>query len=56
MIIDEDIGRLRRIVEELRAMRNRLYEPKNNRNFRYHAFSAAISFLLKVTDDLRAEG
>jgi len=27
----------------------------NNGNQRYHAFSAAISFLLKVAGDLRAE-
>jgi hypothetical protein len=33
-----------------------LAEPRNNSNPRYHAFSAAISFLLKVTDELRAEG
>lgn len=54
--MDEDINRLRHTVEELRTMRSRLCEPRNNSNPRYHAFSAAISFLLKVTDDLRAEG
>ncbi len=50
-----DIGRLERMIEDLRRMRYRLCEPKNNGNQRYHAFSAAISFLLKVAGDLRAE-
>lgn len=54
--MNEDINRLTRIVEELRAMRNRLCESKNNGNQRYHSFSGAISFLRKAADDLRAEG
>jgi hypothetical protein len=50
-----DVEHLERMIEDLRRMRYRLCEPKNNGNRRYHAFSAAISFLLKATDDLRTE-
>lgn len=50
-----DAEHLERMIEDLRRMRYRLCEPRNRDNPRYHAFSRAISALLKVTDDLRAE-
>ena len=47
--VDPDAGS----AEELR---NRLCEPKNNRNPRYHALSAVVSQLGRGIDDLNAEG
>ena len=36
------------MVEELRAMRHRLCDPKNNSNSRYHAFSSAVSEVVYI--------
>jgi hypothetical protein len=52
----EEIAELTRMQDRLRKLRDRLCEPKNNRNPRYHALSAAVSQLGRAIDDLKAEG
>jgi hypothetical protein len=52
---DPDVQRLDRIIDDLRALRTRLCEPKSNQNPRYLQLSSAVSNLLKVRDDLLAE-
>lgn len=46
--------RLERMIEDLRRMRDRC-EPKANVNSRYLRYSNAISALLWIINDLRAE-
>lgn len=48
------IDELERIIEVLRRQRNDC-EPKSNSNPRYLRYSNAVSALLWVVDDLRAE-
>ncbi len=50
-----DADRLDKLVQELRALRNRTCEPKTNANQRYLRLSNAVSALLWVADDLRGE-
>jgi hypothetical protein len=50
-----DVQHLEQMNEELRRMREKC-EPKTRDNPRYHAYSSAISSLLTIIDDLRAEG
>jgi hypothetical protein len=50
-----EINRLDHMIEDLRAMRDRTCEPKNNRNVRYHALSSAISQMSRAADNMRAE-
>ena len=49
-----DIDRLLGMIDELRRLRNRC-EPKNNQNPRYLRYSNAVSSLLWIIDDLKAE-
>jgi hypothetical protein len=49
-----DIERLRRMIEDIRSLRDKC-EPKNNQNPRYHRYSLAVSSLLWVVSDLQAE-
>jgi hypothetical protein len=52
---DTEIARIQAMVEEIRAIRTRTCEPKNQSNPRYHALSMAVSGLMKAADDMRAE-
>ena len=52
---DREIARIEALVEEIRAIRDRTCEPKNQRNPRYHALSMAVSGLNKAADDMRRE-
>jgi hypothetical protein len=52
---DREINRLDNMIEDLRAMRDRTCEPKNNRNVRYHALSSAISQITRAAGDMRDE-
>jgi hypothetical protein len=52
---DRDIARIEVMVEEIRAIRARTCEPKNQSNPRYHALSMAVSGLMKAADDMRKE-
>ena len=52
---DRDIARIEAMVEDIRAIRARTCEPKNQSNPRYHALSMAVSGLMKAADDMRAE-
>ena len=54
-IMDHDIATLERMTEDIRRIRYRTCEPKENTNRRYHALSSAVSSLLRATDDRRAE-
>jgi hypothetical protein len=50
-----DAETLDRMVYELRRLRDATCEPKRNTNPRYLRFSSAVSALLWLADDLRAE-
>ncbi len=50
----EDVQRLQDMIEELRRQRNEC-EPKSNQNPRYLRYSNAVSALLWLVDDLRAD-
>ena len=50
-----DIARLNSFIDELRRIRDRTCEPKNNANPRYHALSSAISQIGRAIDDMHAE-
>jgi hypothetical protein len=50
---ERDIARIEAIVEDIRAIRDRTCQPKNQSNPRYHALSMAG--LKKATDDMRTE-
>ncbi|WP_344650068.1 hypothetical protein [Cryptosporangium japonicum] len=52
---DPDAARLRQIADELRAIRNRTCEPKNNQNPRYHRLSMAVSSVEFAADDIDDE-
>ena len=51
----DDVARLRRMADEIRAIRSRRCEPKSNENKRYADLSAAVSGLNKAADDIEAE-
>jgi len=53
---EDDIGRLKHMIEDVRRIRERTCEPKSNANPRYHALSAAVHQLNRAIDDMRAEG
>lgn len=55
MIEDTDITRLEQMADEIRAIRERTCEPKNNTNPRYHALSSAVAQLSRAIEHLRAE-
>jgi hypothetical protein len=48
------LDRLQAMIDELRRLRNSC-EPKSNQNPRYLRYSNAVSALLWIIDDLRAE-
>jgi hypothetical protein len=52
---DKDIDTLKRMIEDIRSIRDRTCEPKSNENPRYHALSLAISGLSKAIGDMRME-
>jgi hypothetical protein len=52
---DKDIDTLKRMIEDIRSIRDRTCEPKTNENPRYHALSMAISGLNKAIGDMRME-
>jgi hypothetical protein len=52
--MDQDIARLRRMIEEIRQIRERTCDPKSNQNPRYHALSSAVSSLDKAAKDMAA--
>jgi hypothetical protein len=51
----KDIEQLQAMANDLRSIRERTCEPKNNSNPRYHALSLAVSSIDKATDHMRAE-
>ena len=53
--MEHDIASLERMIEEIRRIRYRTCELKENTNRRYHALSSAVSSLLRAIDDMRAE-
>ncbi len=53
---EKEIARIEALVEDVRAIRDRTCEPKNQSNPRYHALSMAVSGLKKAADDMRREG
>lgn len=52
---EKEIARIEALVEDVRAIRDRTCEPKNQSNPRYHALSMAVSGLKKAADDMRRE-
>lgn len=52
---DRDIAQLDAMIEDIRAIRARTCEPKNQSNPRYHALSMAVSGLKKAAEDMRTE-
>jgi hypothetical protein len=52
--MDQDIARLRRMIEEIRQIRERTCDPMPNQNPRYHALSSAVSSLDKAAKDMSA--
>ena len=52
--MDQDIASLRRMIEEIRQIRERTCDPKSNHNPRYHALSSAVSSLGKAAKDMSA--
>ncbi len=52
---EKEIARIEALVEDVRAIRDRTCEPKNQSNPRYHALSSAVSGLKKAADDMRDE-
>ena len=53
--MDQDIARLRRMIEEIRPIRERTSGPKSNQNPRYHALSSALPRTL-VRGELARQG
>jgi hypothetical protein len=53
--MSDDRNRLELMIVDLRRMRNSC-EPKNNSNPTYHAYSAAVSAIRRVINDLPKEG
>ena len=51
----DELAELRRMQDRLRTLRDRLCEPKNNTNPRYHALSAAVSQLSRAMSDLEKD-
>jgi len=49
------INRLQRFIGEIRTIRERTCEPKDNSNPRYHALSTAVSQLNRAIADMRTE-
>ena len=47
--MDQDIASLRRMIEEIRQIRERTCDPKSNQNPRYHALSSAVTVPIVVT-------
>lgn len=54
-LYDRDVARIEAMVEDVRAIRVRTCEPKNQSNPRYHALSTAVSGLVKAAEDMRKE-
>ncbi len=52
---DRDVARIQAMVEDIRAIKARTCEPKNQGNPRYHALSMAVSGLMKAAEDMRKE-
>jgi hypothetical protein len=52
--MDQDIASVRRMIEEIRQIRERTCDPKSNQNPRYHALSSAVSSLGKAAKDMAA--
>ena len=53
--MSDDATKLEQMIDELRQQRERCH-PKDATNTRYHRYSMAVSALLWLIDDLRAEG
>jgi hypothetical protein len=55
VVVDEEYAmqRLSAIADELRAIRDRVCDPKSNDNPRYHGLSLAVSGIKKAQDDIR---
>lgn len=51
----QDIASLKRMVVEIRQIRDRTCEPKSKENPRYHALSSAVSQLDRAIRDMYAE-
>ena len=52
--MDQDIARLRRMIEEIRQIRERTCDPKSSQNPRDHALSSAVSSPGKAARDMAA--
>jgi hypothetical protein len=50
-----ELKRIRAMIEEVQAIRERTCEPKDRSIPRYHALSQAVSALSKAADDMRRE-
>jgi hypothetical protein len=51
----KEIARIEALVEDMRAIRDRTREPRNQNNPRFQALSMAVSGLKKAADDMRNE-
>ena len=56
MEVDEEYAllRLAAIADELRAIRDRICDPKSNENPRYLGLSQAVSGVKKAQEDIRS--
>jgi hypothetical protein len=54
--MDEEYAmqRLAAIADELRAIRDRICNPKSNDNPRYHGLSQVVSGIKKAQEDIRS--
>jgi hypothetical protein len=54
--MDEEyaLQRLTAIADELRAIRERICDPRSNENPRYHGLSLAVSGIKKAQEDIRS--
>jgi hypothetical protein len=55
-VMDEEyaLQRLTAIADELRAIRERICDPRSNENPRYHGLSLAVSGIKKAQEDIRS--
>ena len=52
---ERELARIEAIIQDIRAIRDRTCEPRNQSNPRYHGLSMAVSGLNRAAEDMRTD-